>query len=83
MTLLEDEEQGFKIYKLEGPVSNPDSKDREVELLRHILEDARKSGVRVEWEIVKDHDFERFKSHAQKVGMILVDDDEVWEVYRS
>ena len=83
VTLSEETESEFRLYKVEGLISTPDSKEREFELLQNVLNDAKSCGVVVEWEIIRDHNFDRFKAHATQLGMKSIDNDEVWEVFRS
>ena len=83
VTLSGDADSSFKLYKLEGLISVPDSKERELELLRNVLNDASNCGVVIEWEIIRDHNFDRYSSHAKQIGMEVIDSDKVWEVFRS
>lgn len=83
VTLSDENDLGFSVYKIEGLASIPDSKSREYELLKNVIEDAQGNGVQIEWEIIRDYNFDRYQSHAIKLGMKKIDTDSVWEVYRS
>lgn len=83
VSIIDDDPQKFNLYKLEGLISHPDSIKREKELLENILIDAKKCGVRIIWEIIRDGNFHRYQKHAISLGMKLEDSDSVWEVYSN
>jgi hypothetical protein len=83
ISIVEEDTKGLNLYKLEGMASNPDSEGRELELLKHILADAKKCGVQIEWDIFQDNNFRRHKDQAVAAGMTLIEQDEYWEVYRG
>ena len=83
VSLCDNQSTSFKLYKLEGLLSEPDSESRELELLINLYQDAQKNGVKLQWEIIRDGNFDRYTEHAQTLGLRKIDSDEVWEVYTN